>query len=68
MIMLFFDDTDITHIFKDKENLNIIIKYRLITQVKLLFLFEIQYPFANFIFEEICFYLLPGIAITIRDQ
>ena len=67
MTMLFFDDTDITHIFKDKGNLNII-KYRLIAQVKLLFLFEIQYPFANFIFEEICFYLLPGITITIRDQ
>ena len=68
MIMLFFDDTDITHIFKDKGNLNIIIKYRFIAQVKLLFLFEIQYPFSNFIFEEICFHLLPGIAITIRDQ
>ena len=40
--MLFLDDSDVTHIFKDKGKLNTIKKHP-IAHVTLLFFFEIQY-------------------------
>ena len=49
--MLFLDNADITHVFKDKGKLNGIIKNHPIAYATLLFFFEIQYLFVNFIFE-----------------
>ena len=48
--MLFLDDTDMTHIFKDKGKLNTIIKNHPIAVT--FFFFEIHYLFVDFIFEE----------------
>ena len=68
--MLFLDDTEITHISKDKRKLNTIIKNHPIDHVTFLFYFEIQYiPFLQILsLRKLCFYLLPGIAITPSDQ
>ena len=40
--MLFLNDADVTHIFKDKGKLNTIMKNRQIAHVPFLFFFEIQ--------------------------
>ena len=45
--MLFLDDADTTHIFKDKGKLNRIIENRPIGHVAFLFFFEIQYLFVE---------------------
>ena len=61
------DDADVRHIFKDKGKLKRIIRNHPMAHVTFLFFFECSSFFANFVFVERTFYLLPGIAITTGD-